>query len=239
LMNDDGFPDDVGDAKPVRKKAHARIPVVGEQDREISRMISVRLVGRIPVFAGSLKRVVRVSDSTAPVFVNVEPVRTDWLPLRRSVLIGGKSGDFHEDLGSVGDVDKHHHPPEMGGKGTALYVCKGASRYAAGRIRRRDRYIVFVVCEWMHDTLHKGRCLLPTLSYVEKRHEVLRSRGKKRSPSAGGRCRVPTATDGERRRAAGGSGLFYGSNRNSAQCGCASNRRSMSRNARSERLSLL
>ncbi len=158
LMNDDGFPDDVGDTEPVRKKAHARIPVVGEQDREIPRVISVRLVGRIPVFSGSLKRVVRVSDSTAPVFVNVEPVRTDWLPMCRSGLIGGKSGDFHEDLGSVGDVDKHHHPPEMGGKGTALYVCKGASRYAAGRIRRRDRYIVFVVCEWMHDTLHKGRC---------------------------------------------------------------------------------
>jgi hypothetical protein len=31
----------------------------------------------------------------------------------------------------------------------------------------------------------------------------------------------------------------YGSNLNSAQCGCASSRRSMSRNARSERLSLL
>jgi hypothetical protein len=95
LMNDDGMADDFINPEAVREKAHEGPAVVGKERWEITGVISMRLPGWIPVFAGALKRIGWVAGSARVGFMNVKPMRADGRLVPAGWPVRRESGDVY------------------------------------------------------------------------------------------------------------------------------------------------
>lgn len=141
-MDDDRFSNHVCHPKAIRKKAHPSVTVVGKENGEVTSVIAVRLVGRIPVFACGLKRIIRIAYFTTSVFMDVKTVRPNRSLIGASRLIGRKPGYLCTHLCSAGNIGKYHGAAKLGRQRSPFDVCNRTSRSALLWIIGRDRQVV-------------------------------------------------------------------------------------------------
>ena len=106
LVDDHRFTDDVLGPETVVEKTHPGISVVGKQDGEVTGMVAVRLLIRVPVLTGILKGVLRISHLARAVFMNMKTVGTDGVFSFLSRLIARKTSHLDTYLGPALDFLK-------------------------------------------------------------------------------------------------------------------------------------
>lgn len=102
FVNNYCMSDNRGRLKFVREEGHGGISVIGEQDGQIPGMIAMRLPGRVPVPACGQKGVFRVAGLAGPVFMDMETVRPNRLPVTCGWLIGRETPYFRVNFCAAG-----------------------------------------------------------------------------------------------------------------------------------------
>lgn len=120
LVDHDGSSDDICRSELIGKKAHARVPVTRYEHGEITDMISMRLIGWIPVFPGGLEGLLWIPDRTYSFFVKVEAKRADGLLISSGRFVGRQPADFHIHFCAIGDIFKQDIPVDVGCQRAAL-----------------------------------------------------------------------------------------------------------------------
>lgn len=113
LVDNDRLADYLFHGKPVCEKVHDRSPMIRKQHREITGMITMRLVVRIPVPACRCKRLRQIALPAAIPLMEMKAMRPDRLTISSSCIICRQSADFCLYPGSARYVKKTYPPSKI------------------------------------------------------------------------------------------------------------------------------
>jgi len=105
--------------KGTGKEAHAGVPTVGKEHRQITGVVAVGLVGWVPMVAGGLEGIPGIADAAAAALVDMKAVGTDGLVALVGRPVGGKAADFNPDPGAAGNIVEKDKAIDLGPQGAA------------------------------------------------------------------------------------------------------------------------
>jgi len=148
LVDDDRFSDHICRTEAIGENIHLGVTAIGQEYRQISRVMGVGLVGRVPVFARCQKGIGRITDGARAFVMQMEAKKG---PDRLLAFTGRKTAHFDKYIRAIRDIGKHHKALQVGSQGAALDLGVGLGRCIGIRGGHEAR-IVSVSCR--HIPIH-------------------------------------------------------------------------------------
>lgn len=125
LVDNDCFSDHICRPEAIGEEIHPSVSAIGQEDRQISCVMRVGLVGGIPVLARCLKGIGRITDGARAFVMHMKAKKGAD---RLLAYMGRKTAHFYKYIRAIRDVGKHHKALQIGGQGTALNLSVGLGR---------------------------------------------------------------------------------------------------------------
>lgn len=133
LVDNDCFSDHICRPEAIGEEIHPSVSAIGQEDRQISCVMRVGLVGRIPVLARGLKGIGRIADGARAFVMHMEA--------KKGAFMGRKTAHFYKYIRAIRDVGKHHKALQIGSQRTALNLSVGLGRCISIRGGHESRIV--------------------------------------------------------------------------------------------------